>query len=78
MPAPLRLSDRHRTLALHVVQVRSGEYSWQLVLEEHCGSGDCDCIIETQCCWPTHAQALAAGWAEGNRLLQGTRVFAQH
>lgn len=77
-PAPLILSDRHRTLALHVVQVRPSEYSWQLVLEEHHGSADCDCIIETQCCWPTHAQALSAGWAEGNRLLHGTRVFGDH
>ena len=39
----LSLSDRHRTVVLHVIELQPQAYTWQMVLEEHCGSADCDC-----------------------------------
>lgn len=72
----LTVSDRHRTVVLHVFEVQPQQYTWQMVLEEHCGAADCDCIIDAPLRWPTQAQAQAAGWAECNRLLHGPRSTA--
>lgn len=71
--ASLSLSDAYRTVVLHILEVQPEQFTWQLVLEEHCGAADCDCIIDAPLSWPTRAQAQAAGWAECNRLLQGAR-----
>ncbi|KAA0180649.1 MbtH protein [Cupriavidus sp. H18C1] len=74
----LSLSDQHRTVVLHVIELQPQAYTWQMVLEEHCGSADCDCIIEAHAEWPTQAEAQAAGWAECNRLLNGPRIATEH
>lgn len=74
---PLTLSDQHRTVVLHVIELAPAHYTWKLVLEEHCGSADCDCTIDGQASYPSRIQAQAAAWAAGNLLLHGPRTAGE-
>lgn len=74
---PVTLTDQHRTVVLHVFEVAPAQFSWCLVLEETCGSADCDCTIEGHMRYATRIEAEAAAWAEGNRLLNGTRTASE-
>lgn len=74
---PLTLTDRHRTLVLHVVEHQPGSYCWRIVVEEQGCAADCDSTIESPAAYPSHAEAEAACWAAGNRLLDGIRLAGE-
>jgi len=75
---PLTLTDQHRTLVLHVLEDHPGSYCWRIVVEE-CGgaAAECDSTIESPSAYPSHAEAEAACWAAGNRLLDGIRTAGE-
>jgi len=76
--APTMLSDKRRTLVMHVMEDPPGRYSWRIVVEEHCGGADCDSTIESSMHYASMAEAEAACWACGNGMLDLPRTTGGH